>query len=217
MLAGAETILSAFMLNQFLKKECVAMLALGVGNDPGAASEPPSKPVWPHTFFAPFSWRRKGIMVALLVDSLGKVRPRCFARSLLFQAADSVDRGNALKAALELREAANRYLVALCQAHNCWPKGKQCTPAKMNSALRRKLGSNHGGHRWLADIIVLGNAAAHCKPFSVDQLKTGVGLMHIMLDRSPELCEGGLRGEQPKFGWMSDDDDEGEGWKAVTI
>jgi len=149
-------------------------------------------------------------MVCCLVQELGKVRPRCFSRSMLFAATDSLEAGDVVQAALQLREAVNRFVTALCQYHDCTPRGKLCTPMMMNHALRNVEGYGKTGFRWTRDCIVLGNKAAHCRKVTQSQVEDAICMMHFMLDSCPELCEAGLRGEQPKFGWVADDDDEGD-------
>ena len=169
-------------------------------------------------FFALHSWRRKaGIMVALLVDSLGKVRPTCFARAMLFAAADSAEAGDIVKAGIELREAANRFLAALCEAHGCVPEKKydRCPGGMLVVLLKRKHIDRHT-YRWLREIVEVGNKCAHCRKVDASLVKTGIGMLHLILDDAPEIKEAGLRGEQAKWGWQCDDDDDGEGWKAVV-
>ena len=83
-------------------------------------------------------------MVLCAVEQIGRTKPVCFARSLLFAASNSLEAGDITKAGVQLRESVNRYLVALCEAHDCTPRKKNLrTPAMMNRAL---LGpANHGG------------------------------------------------------------------------
>jgi hypothetical protein len=128
----------------------------------------------------------------------------------LFQAADSVDRGNALKAALELREAANRFLQALCQAHECTLKKYDRCPGGMIVALHKGKHIDRGAYRWLREIVEVGNKCAHCRKVDASLVKAGIGMLHLMLDGAPEIKEAGLRGEQAKWGWQCDDDDEGD-------
>jgi hypothetical protein len=79
--------------------------------------------------------------------------------------------------------------------------------------LKRKHIDRHT-YRWLREIVEVGNRCAHCQRVEASLVKAGIGMLHLSLDDAPEIKEAGLRGEQAKWGWVSDDDDEGEGWKA---
>ena len=127
-------------------------------------------------------------MVVCVVSELGKVRPVCFARSLLFTAADSLEAGDITKAGCQLREAVSRYLIAMCEAHNCTPQKKQLrTPAVMNRALLKAGGVDRGIYDWLREIIGYGNRAAHCRPVRSELIETSISIMCIVLDESPEI------------------------------
>ena len=127
-------------------------------------------------------------MVVCVTQALGKVRPTCFARSLLFAASDSLEAGNVTKAGVQLREAATRYLTAMCEAHNCTPKKKRLrTPALMARNLRVVGGVDQGVYRWLCEIIVYATRCAHCRPVRVSLIETGISIMCMILDESPEI------------------------------
>ena len=127
-------------------------------------------------------------MVMAVVSELGKVRPVCFARSMLLKAADSMDRGETTTAGCQLREAVSRYLFAMCEAHDCLPRKKEHrTPARMARAVYKAGALQGGGYQWLTEIIDAGNRCAHCRPVRVSLLRTCISLMHTVLDYSPEI------------------------------
>lgn len=127
-------------------------------------------------------------MVVCVVQELGKVRPVCFARSMLFAASDSLEAGDIVKAGCQLREAASRYLVAMCEYHSCTPKKKQHrTPVIMNRALLKAGGIDRGIYRWIREIIEYGTLCAHCRPVRSEFIENSIEIMCFILDNSPEI------------------------------
>lgn len=127
-------------------------------------------------------------MVACIVQELGKVRPVCFSRSLLFSASDSLEAGDVIKAGCQLREACTRYLVSMCEYHGCTPQKKQHrTPVIMNRALLKAGGIDRGIYRWIREIIDYGNRCAHCRPVRSELIETSIQIMCFVLDNSPEV------------------------------
>lgn len=127
-------------------------------------------------------------MVTAIVSELGKVRPTCFARTMLFAATRSLEFGDIVKAGCQLREAVNRYLLAMCEAHDCMPRKKlHRTPARLARKLYRKGACEFGDYTWLREMIDCGNRCARCKPVRGSLVETGIMLMHLILDHCPEI------------------------------
>jgi hypothetical protein len=156
-------------------------------------------------------------MVAANVTEFGKSRVVCFALDTLFRARHAIKSGDALAGACFLREALRRYLEAECTYYDCWPVKKyHHTPKGLLVALKKAKQCDRDGFELLADIIATCNAVVHCQTVKSRYLEGCASILLSFIDSSEAINLPKLRGEQAKWGWQCDDD-EGEGWKAVTI
>ena len=186
------------MWNSIVKPERGHAQVSGISNDHGRLTIRLTSPSHGRAFFyarlcntcVTFSWRRRkgNIMVVCAVQELGKVRPVCFARSMLSAASDSLEAGDAFKAGYQLREAVSRYLTAMCEAHNCKPRKKHPrTSGEMARALFKGGGIDRGIYDWLREIIDCADLCARWRISRSRLIKTSISLMHFMLDNSPEI------------------------------
>lgn len=137
-------------------------------------------------------------MVMALVDDLGKVRPVCLSRLYLFRSYEAIERGNTIEAGVLMREAIHRYLAALCEYHRVEiPRKRDRTPSVMLRALWKAKQFDDCGYQWCRESIEIGNKLAHCKPVRASLVSSCIGLLHALMDITPEIVfatrEGGAK------------------------
>ncbi len=127
-------------------------------------------------------------MVALAVKEFGKIRPVCFASTMLHTAMDASNRHDLVSAGTRLREATNRYLVAMCEYYDCTPKKRRdIMLARMSKNLLKAGGIDQGIFDWMKDIIEVGHMSAHCKRVSHERLDTAISLLQLIINNTPEM------------------------------
>ncbi len=123
-------------------------------------------------------------MVKLSVPSLGQRRPTCYALPALREAADAHDRKDIIAAGCWLYEATRRYLLSMCEAHKIEPVSDldlivgQLVEAKELTK---------DGAQWLHDCIMYGEKCQRCRYTMPALIEVSIGLLHLLLDHSPEL------------------------------
>ena len=167
-----------------LKTKCCDGKVRGVRKAHGEGLAPPDNSFSSRHFLCAVTLAaRKGqTMVTHAVDYLGQVRPTCFARTILFEASESYDRGDYVTAGIKLREATRRYLHALCEHYDAWPK--QRTLRKLLQALRSAGHVDQGMYKWFCEIIDLGDRCARCQPVKPGLIEFGIVVIHKSLDYS---------------------------------
>jgi hypothetical protein len=127
-------------------------------------------------------------MVMAVVTDLGKVRPVCLSRFYLNRALTALEQDRLTEAGVLLREGIARYLVALCQYHDCLPKKKRDRiPGLMARSLWKKKQLTDGGYQWVRESIEYCNRLAHCRPVKASLIECSISLIWDLMDSSPEL------------------------------
>ena len=159
-------------------------------------------------------------MVALATPKFDSVLPLNLARPMLLAAQECEERGDLIGCGVRLREALRRQLHAMCLFGACLPTSRRPpTPSALLDALRKAGECDHSGYKVVQEMIVLGNAAAHCGRVDRDSLRGAMTMLHWIIDENPcgETFE---RFHQPAGcgdcfeAWDDDDDDVAEAWKG---
>ena len=123
-------------------------------------------------------------MVMCSVQELGRVRPVCFARTLLYSAQDAIDRGEAHSAGIMLLRATRYYLEAMCIAHDVKPAKSLLRVIRQ---LRKAHGINEGIDDWLQEITKVGLKCVRCERVQPVSVENCIAFLHFILNNSPEV------------------------------
>ncbi len=209
------------MSNLVVKQDRSAALVCGRRKARGRFTTRLTTPVQQSAFLAR-SARGGGPMVSLCgrVDFVRRAAP---VLPMLNAAAECFTRGDYVAAGVRLREAVTRQLQAMVEWHGIEVKSKRPTARVYLAALVKGGIVDEGGKLWFSDMIETGNKCAHCMRVSLDMLGGSLSLLHFVLMSEP--CGEALQRydvpvqHHPMFAEPAadapDDDDEGDGWKAV--
>lgn len=133
---------------------------------------------------------------SLVTRYCGQRPVTCNARSLLFAAQASLERGSVVEAGCELREAIRVWLLAECEYYGCLPKegrrrGKSAPvpPRVLAGALRRSGELSRDHFEWVVEMIDVGNKAAHLEAVLPGMIASCVDVVHGFLDSSKYLIQ----------------------------
>jgi hypothetical protein len=118
----------------------------------------------------------------------GKSRLVCFSKSVLLQSQAKLDEGDWIAAGCLLREALWRFLESVCINNGCLPRKKRDQTCRgMLLALKKHQHVDLKTFGVLSKMIDTGNAAAHCRKVTIDQIQDQIDQMFTLMHRAPEI------------------------------
>ncbi len=186
------------MSNPLVKQERQRARVCGIRKDRGWFTSHLTTPLHAGAFFArqfsagcndSLACGRAIGMVAPAVPRFGYVPEVNLARAFLHRAYDAVKSGHLIEAAVLLREAIRRQLVAECCWYDCLPKNfsDRTSPLALLVAIQRAgQCSDEFTFDMLKEIIWIGDCAARCHHVGkVDEIARCIWFMHSAIDNNP--------------------------------
>jgi hypothetical protein len=107
---------------------------------------------------------------------------------MLYAALAAYDDGKYIIAAIRLREAARRFMVAACEWYGCTPtRMKFPTPKEYVRSLRKGKHLDKWGAKVMLEAVECGNRAAHCRPLDSDSIRGCISILFCMMDGEPYI------------------------------
>lgn len=139
-----------------------------------------------------FGARGKGAIMgfSLSVPRFGFEPQICLARPVLLDALACYERADYIGAGVRLRESIRRFLVAACRWYavpllKAAKRDKYARNLTLAKALRNAKAMDEFSHEIICECIEIGNKAAHCRPFCVKSLKSGISILFELIDSEP--------------------------------
>jgi len=148
----------------------------------------------------------------------------CLARPMLLEALDCYERGDYIGAGVRLRESVTRFLTAAVEWYAVElpersKRHKYPRSADLARALHKAKQLDGWGLASILEMLAVGNAAAHCKPFHPKSLRGAMAILFAQIDSEPYSA---LKERRPAVASTFDenadydlddcDDDDGADW-----